>query len=154
PRSPAARLGRGCATPAVCQRRASFTSPRRSCPTIALHGTSSYTPLARGPVPLKREALCIERDDGALPNGRTEVATMWTRRTFLEALSTGSLATRHVTLPRPPLLNRRDATQQSPGSPRAEMMREGEIVIERPLAGRPHAGKVLAAIQPHSDDLP
>lgn len=36
----------------------------------------------------------------------------------------------------------------------AEMMREGEIVIERAVAGRPHAGKVLAAIQPHSDDIP
>lgn len=79
---------------------------------------------------------------------------MWTRRTFLEALSTGSLATRRVTFPPAPLLNRRDAAQQSPGSPRAEMMREGDIAIERPLAGRPHAGKVLAAIQPHSDDLP
>ncbi|MBI1789801.1 MAG: PIG-L family deacetylase [Acidobacteria bacterium] len=29
-----------------------------------------------------------------------------------------------------------------------------ELVVERPRAGRPHAGKVLAAIQPHSDDLP
>jgi hypothetical protein len=28
-----------------------------------------------------------------------------------------------------------DATQQNPGSARAETMREGEIVIERPLAG-------------------
>ncbi|HXG32249.1 MAG TPA: PIG-L family deacetylase [Bryobacteraceae bacterium] len=28
-----------------------------------------------------------------------------------------------------------------------------EIVIERPAAGRPHAGKVLAAIQPHADDI-
>lgn len=36
----------------------------------------------------------------------------------------------------------------------AEMLREGERVIERPVAGRPHAGKVLAAIQPHSDDIP
>ena len=78
---------------------------------------------------------------------------MWTRRTFLEALSTGSLATRHVT-PGPTLLKGRDAPEQSTGSLRAEMMREGEIVIERALAGRPHAGKVLAAIQPHSDDLP
>jgi LmbE family N-acetylglucosaminyl deacetylase len=32
-------------------------------------------------------------------------------------------------------------------------MREGELVIERRLTGRPHTGKVLAAIQPHSDDL-
>ena len=79
---------------------------------------------------------------------------MWTRRTFLEALSTGSLATRHVTPPRPSLLTWHGAAQQDPASPRAEMMRQGEIVIERPLAGRPHAGKVLAAIQPHSDDVP
>ena len=30
----------------------------------------------------------------------------------------------------------------------------GEPVIERALPGKPHAGKVLAAIQPHADDLP
>ena len=30
----------------------------------------------------------------------------------------------------------------------------GQVVIERALQGRPHAGKVLAAIQPHADDLP
>jgi len=30
----------------------------------------------------------------------------------------------------------------------------GEVVIERAAAGRPHAGKVLAAIQPHADDIP
>jgi LmbE family N-acetylglucosaminyl deacetylase len=29
-----------------------------------------------------------------------------------------------------------------------------EVVIERPLAGQPHSGKVLAAIQPHADDIP
>jgi LmbE family N-acetylglucosaminyl deacetylase len=29
-----------------------------------------------------------------------------------------------------------------------------DIQIERALSGRPHAGKVLAAIQPHADDLP
>jgi len=29
-----------------------------------------------------------------------------------------------------------------------------EVVIERDAAGKPHAGKVLAAIQPHADDLP
>lgn len=28
-----------------------------------------------------------------------------------------------------------------------------DVVIERPAAGRPHAGKVLVAIQPHSDDV-
>ena len=31
--------------------------------------------------------------------------------------------------------------------------KEGEVVIERSVAGKPHAGKVLAAIQPHSDDI-
>jgi LmbE family N-acetylglucosaminyl deacetylase len=30
----------------------------------------------------------------------------------------------------------------------------GEVVIERDRPGQPHKGKVLAAIQPHSDDLP
>jgi LmbE family N-acetylglucosaminyl deacetylase len=30
----------------------------------------------------------------------------------------------------------------------------GEVVIERPASGKPHAGKVLAAIQPHTDDIP
>ena len=29
-----------------------------------------------------------------------------------------------------------------------------EIRIERPLKGQPHRGKVLMAIQPHSDDIP
>ena len=29
-----------------------------------------------------------------------------------------------------------------------------EVFIERPLAGKPHTGKVLAAIQPHADDIP
>lgn len=29
-----------------------------------------------------------------------------------------------------------------------------ELVIERSVAGKPHNGKVLAAIQPHSDDIP
>ena len=79
---------------------------------------------------------------------------MWTRRTFLEAFPIGPLATRGVRYPRLFPLNMRDAAQPSPASARAEMMREGELVIERPLPGRPHAGKVLAAIQPHSDDLP
>lgn len=34
------------------------------------------------------------------------------------------------------------------------MPAEPQVVVERPLTGRPHQGKVLAAIQPHSDDLP
>ena len=44
--------------------------------------------------------------------------------------------------------------EQVTGSAPAEMVREGEIVIERSMPGRPHQGKVLAAIQPHSDDIP
>ncbi|HMJ86166.1 MAG TPA: PIG-L family deacetylase [Vicinamibacterales bacterium] len=44
--------------------------------------------------------------------------------------------------------------EQVTGSARAEMAREGEIVVERSMPGRPHQGKVLAAIQPHSDDIP
>src|SRR6185436_2161307 len=46
------------------------------------------------------------------------------------------------------------AAAQDADSRPAEMFREEERVIERPMAGRPHAGKVLAAIQPHSDDIP
>ena len=44
--------------------------------------------------------------------------------------------------------------EQVTGSAPAETVREGEIVIERSMPGRPHQGKVLAAIQPHSDDIP
>ncbi len=29
-----------------------------------------------------------------------------------------------------------------------------DIFLERPLPGKPHAGRVLAAIQPHADDIP
>jgi LmbE family N-acetylglucosaminyl deacetylase len=47
---------------------------------------------------------------------------------------------------------------QAPETPSAgqpsRMFREGELVIERAVAGRPHEGRVLAAIQPHSDDIP
>ena len=31
---------------------------------------------------------------------------------------------------------------------------QGDVSIERDLPGKPHAGKVLAAIQPHADDIP
>ena len=29
-----------------------------------------------------------------------------------------------------------------------------EIIVEKPKSGQPHKGKVLAAIQPHCDDIP
>jgi hypothetical protein len=38
----------------------------------------------------------------------------------------------------------------SPGPAKAQ----DDVVIERDLAGKPHIGKVLAAIQPHADDIP
>ncbi len=44
------------------------------------------------------------------------------------------------------------------GVPAQTQMRDNaqqaEVFIERDLDGRPHRGKVLAAIQPHCDDLP
>ena len=41
--------------------------------------------------------------------------------------------------------------QQQNGSP---FWRTGSIVPEPAAAGKPHIGKVLAAIQPHADDIP
>jgi LmbE family N-acetylglucosaminyl deacetylase len=36
----------------------------------------------------------------------------------------------------------------------SELTRREEVVIERAASGKPHAGKVLAVIQPHADDIP
>ena len=44
------------------------------------------------------------------------------------------------------------AAQAAPAGPTAQTA--GEVFVERPAAGKPHAGKVLAAIQPHADDIP
>ncbi|MFN7921441.1 MAG: PIG-L family deacetylase [Bryobacteraceae bacterium] len=44
--------------------------------------------------------------------------------------------------------------QQSQSRPVESYDDHGGLVIERPRQGKPHAGKVLAAIQPHSDDIP
>lgn len=46
-----------------------------------------------------------------------------------------------------------EATDQSAPRLPTDTKVEG-VFIERPVAGKPHAGKVLAAIQPHADDLP
>jgi LmbE family N-acetylglucosaminyl deacetylase len=35
-----------------------------------------------------------------------------------------------------------------------ELSHQESVVVERALPGKPHAGKVLAAIQPHADDVP
>lgn len=48
------------------------------------------------------------------------------------------------------------ALAQGPGgsSSGRDFHSDPSLVIERSAQGKPHAGKVLAAIQPHSDDLP
>jgi LmbE family N-acetylglucosaminyl deacetylase len=51
------------------------------------------------------------------------------------------------------LLSTSAAAQNSSKEP-SEFTAHGDLVIERDLPGKPHAGKVLAAIQPHSDDIP
>lgn len=48
----------------------------------------------------------------------------------------------------------RASAQQSSARDLSESIATEGIVIERPLAGQPHSGKVLAAIQPHADDIP
>ncbi|BDC47970.1 hypothetical protein F183_A02860 [Bryobacterales bacterium F-183] len=59
------------------------------------------------------------------------------RRGFLSAFAAGSLAYSQQ-------------QQQQPDS----YDDHGGVVIEKPVGGKPHAGKVLALIQPHSDDIP
>ncbi len=72
------------------------------------------------------------------------------RREFLERFVAGGALVRAGS----PGLPSTSVTRQAAGGTPAETIRQGEIVIERPLSGKPHQGKVLAAIQPHSDDLP
>lgn len=43
-------------------------------------------------------------------------------------------------------------TKNQPGT--STVKNESEIIIERPLKGKPYSGKVLAAIQAHADDIP
>jgi LmbE family N-acetylglucosaminyl deacetylase len=46
------------------------------------------------------------------------------------------------------------AAQHSAAPPQRPVAeRPPEVVVERPVSGKPHAGKVLAAIQPHADDI-
>jgi LmbE family N-acetylglucosaminyl deacetylase len=72
------------------------------------------------------------------------------RREFLEkTLAGGAVVRAGASTP-----GARKVDPQVAEQPRAQMIREGEIVIERSMPGRPHQGKVLAAIQPHSDDIP
>src|SRR5262249_61313528 len=66
---------------------------------------------------------------------------MINRRDFLGALAGGALFAR-------------GADAQNPYRQLPEMTAHGDLVVERALSGQPHAGKALAAIQPHSDDVP
>ncbi|MGB2715691.1 MAG: PIG-L family deacetylase [Vicinamibacterales bacterium] len=76
------------------------------------------------------------------------------RREFLEKTVTGGLTTGAVRVSNTSSAEAREVRPQPATSQPAEMFRQGEIVIERAATGKPHVGKVLAAIQPHSDDLP
>ena len=42
----------------------------------------------------------------------------------------------------------------SPVRGQVDHLAHGDLIIERSVPGKPHTGKVLAAIQPHSDDIP
>ena len=64
------------------------------------------------------------------------------RRHFIGALAGSAF------LPRPAAAQKPAYTQLP------ELTAHGELVIERPRSGKPHTGKALAAIQPHSDDIP
>lgn len=44
--------------------------------------------------------------------------------------------------------------QETTSSEKEQELFEDDLVIERARTGRPHEGKVLVAIQPHSDDIP
>jgi len=60
------------------------------------------------------------------------------RRDFLGTASAGASVTAYE--------------EEDPGTSNAEA--PTSMVVERARAGRPHAGKVLLAIQPHADDIP
>src|SRR6266705_3713431 len=53
-------------------------------------------------------------------------------------------------------LKSKDARQKQNGKDRSGQKPIGdpeEVVIERPVPGKPHKGKILLAIQAHSDDI-
>src|SRR6266496_5081296 len=72
-------------------------------------------------------------------NPRGLWAQMMTRRDLLKTAAVSSFM--------------RGASGQQIGEP-PEYSAHGPLIVERALTGSPHAGKVLAAIQPHSDDIP
>ncbi len=46
------------------------------------------------------------------------------------------------------------AAARGPQTPTGAGAAPSDVVIEKAVSGKPHSGKVLAAIQPHSDDIP
>lgn len=64
------------------------------------------------------------------------------RRTFLQSVAAAGV---------PAALRRRQPPQQPPPEP---FDAHAPLVIERPRSGKPRAGQVVAAIQPHADDIP
>ena len=67
------------------------------------------------------------------------------RRTFFHSSLSASL----MQPPQEPLIERE---YQSGGT--GGVSYQADVTIERAAAGKPHGGKVLAAIQPHCDDIP
>ena len=63
------------------------------------------------------------------------------RRTFLGALAATAFAGR-------------DAKPENATIHYLRDFKDSDVVIEREQSGQPHIGKVLAAIQPHNDDIP
>ena len=63
------------------------------------------------------------------------------RRHFLGALAGSALVARA-------------GRAQNPYRQLPEMTAHGDLVIERPVEGKPYTGRSFAAIQPHSDDIP
>jgi LmbE family N-acetylglucosaminyl deacetylase len=77
------------------------------------------------------------------------------RRDFVSGIFAGSAA---YGLPRDGWAGQeasaRESSKLQPGELQAGESQTGSVTIERPAAGQPHSGKVLAAIQPHADDIP
>jgi LmbE family N-acetylglucosaminyl deacetylase len=65
------------------------------------------------------------------------------RRDFLSQTMAGSLAAQQVPVPRERNVDGGGGTSY-----------QVNAIVERRLSGRPHKGKMLAAIQPHCDDIP
>jgi LmbE family N-acetylglucosaminyl deacetylase len=76
------------------------------------------------------------------------------RKDFLQkGMLSGALMGTSLLASGGPTENRKTAAAGVP-KPEAPVEPEDEIVVEKSIKGKPHAGKVLVAIQAHSDDIP